>query len=72
MPVIVSITDAASHDPGCPLCSGGTDYDDNTAVLAVAHLPTETALADICARVVTYADGRYYANSTGALIPPDA
>ncbi|MEX1361505.1 MAG: hypothetical protein AB1Z98_00140 [Nannocystaceae bacterium] len=85
MPVIVNITDAPSHDPGFPLCSGGTDYDNNAAVLAVAHTrtETETALADICARVVTvavndfdtcgpYADGLYYANSTGALIPPDA
>ena len=85
MPVVVNITDAPSHDPGNVLCSGGTDYDNNPSVLAEAHtrMETEVALNDICARVVTvavsdfdtcgpYADGLYYANSTGALIPPDA
>ncbi|MCA9706097.1 MAG: hypothetical protein KDK70_09640 [Myxococcales bacterium] len=85
MPVIVSITDAPSHDPGNVLCYGGTDYDNNASVLAVAHTrqQTEQALADICARVVTvavndfdscgpYGDGLYFAQSTGTAIPPDA
>ncbi|MEM9462207.1 MAG: hypothetical protein AAGF11_49085 [Myxococcota bacterium] len=85
MPVIVSISDAPSHDPGNALCYGGQDYDNNAAVLAVAHTrqQTEQALADICARVVTvavndfdscgpYADGLYFAESTGTLIPPGA
>lgn len=86
MPVIVSISDATSHDPGNALCfMGGQDYDNNAAVLAVAHTrqETEQALADICARVVTVAvndfdscgplsDGLYFANSTGTNIPPGA
>ena len=85
MPVIVSISDAPSHDPGNPLCSGGTDYDSNGPVLAVAHTrqQTEAALGDICARVVTvavndfdtcgpYGDGVYFAEATGTVIPPDA
>ncbi len=85
MPVIVSISDAPSHDPGNVLCYGGTDYDNNASVLATAHTrqQTEQALADICARVVTvavndfdscgpYGDGVYFAESTGTVIPPDA
>lgn len=85
MPVVVNITDAISHDPGNVLCSGGTDYDSNASVMAEAHTraEAEAALNAICARVVTvavsdfdgcspYSDGLYYANATGALIPPDA
>lgn len=85
MPVVVSITDAISHDPGNALCSGGTDYDNNASVLAAAHTrqQTLTALGDICARVVTvavndfdgcspYSDGIYYAENTGTVIPPEA
>lgn len=85
MPVIVSITDAPSHDPGNVLCYGGQDYGSVAAVDAAAHTrqETEAALEAICARVVTvavndfdgcspYSDGIYFAESTGTLIPPDA
>jgi hypothetical protein len=85
MPVIVTVTDAPSHDPGNVLCYGGQDYDNNAAILAVAHTrqQTVTALNDICARVVTvavndfdgcspYSDGVYFAENTGTVIPPEA
>jgi hypothetical protein len=85
MPVIVSITDAPSHDPGNVLCYGGQDYGANAGVIAVAHTrqQTVTALGEICARVVTvavndfdscgpYGDGVYFAENTGTVIPPEA
>ena len=85
MPVIVSITDAPSHDPGNMLCYGAADYDEEPAVAAAAHTRQEAmaALEDICARVVTvavsdfddcgpYSDGLEFAESTGARIPPEA
>src|SRR5690606_9204203 len=86
LPVIVSITDAPSHDPGVPMCGFGQDYDDDPAVLAVAATRAETkdALAAICGRVVTVAvsdfnsscgplaDGVDFAEATGAPLPPGA
>lgn len=86
LPVIVSITDAQTHDPGVPMCGFGPDYDDNPAVLAVAATRAEAkdALAAICGRVVTVAvsnfdptcgplaDGVDFAEATGAIIPPEA
>ncbi len=86
LPVIVSITDAQSHDPGVPMCGFGTDYDADPAVLAAAHTRQQAkdALDAICGRVVTVAasnfdpscgplaDGTDFAEATGSLIPPDA
>ena len=87
MPVIVPISDADSHriapDPGN--CSGATTEDYTGAVATVAHsLPqAETALNNICARVVGIAPSNndgcdavpYYTaltTATGSRIPPAA
>lgn len=86
MPVIVSVTDARSHDPGVALCGGGTDYDADPSVLAVAatRAQTKDELSAICGRVLTMAvsnhdpacgpvaDGTDLAEATGALVPPVA
>jgi len=86
LPIIVSITDNQSHDPGVPMCGFGTDYDSNAAVLAEAatRADTKLALEAICGRVVTVAvsnfdpacgplaDGVDFAETTGAQIPPEA
>lgn len=86
LPVIVSITNAPTHDPGGPACHGGLGYDTDPAVLAVAatRSATEAALAAICGRVVTMAvsdfdpscgplaDGVALAEATGATVYPAA
>jgi hypothetical protein len=87
LPVVVSITDAPSHNPDNEGCKGptfATGYSANPAVAAVAHGMQETVLAldGICARVVQIAtaqgpcsplaDGVALATQTGAVIPPDA
>lgn len=86
LPIIVTITDNQSHDPGVPMCGFGTDYDNDPSVLAVAATRAEThaALEAICGRVVTVAvsnfdascgplaDGVDFAEATGSLIPPQA
>lgn len=87
LPVVVSITDAPSHNPdneGCKAPTFSTGYSTNPAVAAVAHGMQETVLAldAICARVVQIAtsqgpcsplaDGVALATQTGAVIPPDA
>ncbi len=86
LPVIVSVTDNSTHDPGLPLCTGATDYESNASVFAVAatRADTHTALNDICARVVTVAvsnfnpgcgplaDGVDFAEATDSVIPPEA
>ena len=87
MPVVVSITDAISHDNLAPnLCSGEPTYPSNPMVSAVAHDSQQTldALGSLCARVVSVvvsnfspdcgplADAEMLATETGALIPPEA
>lgn len=86
LPIIVSITDNQSHDPGVPMCGFGSDYDNDPSVLAVAatRAQTHAALEEICGRVVTVAvsnfdpscgplaDGVDFAEATGSLIPPQA
>ncbi len=86
MPVIVSITDAVSHENDASNTCLGTSYDDDPSTAAVAHDRQQTydALGDICARVVPVAvsnfsttcgplvDGQDFATETGAIIPPDA
>lgn len=87
LPVVVSITDAPSHNPdneACEAQSFSSGYSTNPAVGGVAHGMQETvaALDAICARVVqiatqqgncsALADGVALATQTGAVIPPDA
>lgn len=84
MPIIVSVTDAPSHDPDNDACSG-TKYSQDAGVQAVAHgrAATMAALGQICARVVQIAtsggggctslgDANEFASTTGALVPPEA
>jgi hypothetical protein len=80
LPVVVSITDAISHDPAHNECGQGYAG----AVQAVAHSREQAmdALDGICARVVQIAlfpgacsaleDGIRFAEATGAVIPPEA
>lgn len=82
LPIIVSITDAVSHDIDDPTCGRGY----TGAVAASAHGSTAmfSALEGICARVVSVAvgnlapscspleDGETYARGTGSVIPPTA
>jgi len=80
LPVVVSITDANSHDAVNNDC--GQAY--AGAVQAVAHSREQAmdAMGGICARVVqialfdgscsALADGVAFAEATGALIPPEA
>lgn len=81
LPVVVSITDAVSHDTLDNSCF--QQY--AGAVAAVAHSRDQTvgALRNICARVVQIAtngapscspmsDGIFLAQQTGAVIPPEA
>lgn len=82
MPVVVSITDAVSHDTGVNDCFQG--YTGAVAAIAASETEAMNALGDICARVVPVAvgafgsscsplaDGTRYAETTGAVIPPDA
>jgi hypothetical protein len=88
MPVIVPISDADSHriSPDAGNCSYETPdyYDANVAAYAHSLPQTETALSNICARIVGIAptttgdtcDAQTYyrelATSTGARIPPTA
>lgn len=82
LPVIVSITDAISHDTQSNACAneqyGGT-------VVAAAHSQQEAldALGAICGRVIqiaagstgactAYEDGVQFAEGTGAVVPPEA
>ena len=83
MPVVVSITDAVSHNSeGC-----GVDYAGAVAAVAASEAEAMEALQNICARVVPVAvgfsngsaggcnalgDGIDYANATGSVIPPEA
>ncbi len=82
LPVVVSITDAISHDPDSNAC---TDEQYGGSVAAVAHNQQEAidALGAICGRVIqiasgstgsctAYADGVQFAEQTGAVIPPEA
>lgn len=82
-PVVVSITDATSHDAADNTCSQ-EQYTD-ASVAAVAHTEGEAmdALNAICARVVQIAtagsaectalgDGVKFATQTGAIVPPEA
>jgi hypothetical protein len=85
MPVIVSITDAISHENAANPCLGAS-YTGNAGVAAVAHNRSNmfAALGEICARVVPVvvsnfaascsplSDGNEFATQTGAIIPPDA
>ncbi len=82
LPVVVSITDAISHDPDSNACSN-EQY--AGAVAGVAHSQQEAidALGAICGRVIqiasgstgactAYADGVEFAEQTGAVVPPEA
>lgn len=85
MPVIVSITDAASHAPGETGDSCGRDYSPAVKAVAATREQTEQALEDICARVITVAsagnhnpapecspriDGKRLADATEARVSP--
>ncbi len=82
MPVVVSITDAVSHDTAANNCS--QQYGGSVAAVAASKADAMTALDGICARVVSVAVGNYntscgpladgidFAETTGAMIPPDA
>jgi hypothetical protein len=86
LPLVVTVTDAWSHDPGNPLCTIETGYDDDRSVFAVAHTrqEAELALVEICARAMTvavgdfdpvcsgYADGVSFAEATGTVVLPAA
>lgn len=84
MPIIVSITDAVSHE-NAAMCQGSS-YSGDGSVAAVAHDRAQMydALDAICARVVPVAvgnfsatcgplaDGTEFATNSGAVIPPEA
>ena len=82
MPVVVSVTDAVSHDAEPGSC--GELYGGGVAAVAATETEAMAALVDICARVVPVAvgnfnascgplaDGTRFAEATGAVIPPDA
>lgn len=87
LPVVVSITDALSHDPdGNAACNFGGPEQYAGAVAAVAHNETEAmdAMNAICGRVIqiavnqsggtcnAYEDGVLFNEATGAVIPPEA
>lgn len=86
MPIIVSITDAVSHENNVANTCANPTYDNDGSVAAVAHDRTDmySALDDICARVVPVAvgdfsaicgplaDGTEFAETTRAIVPPDA
>jgi len=83
-PVVVSITDAPSHDPGGNAACSGEVY--GGAVAGVAHTQAQamSALNAICGRVIqiavnqssgtcnAYEDGVQFNEATGALVPPEA
>ncbi len=82
LPVVVSITDAVSHDPVDNTC---TNELYNDSVQAVAHTQAEAmaAMEAICGRVIqiaiggtgsctAYDDGVEFAEATGAVVPPEA
>ena len=85
MPIIVPITDAVSHENAVNACVPIT-YPANASIAAVAHDRTDlyAGLGDICARVVTVAvaqfgatcsplaDGIEFAETTRAVVPPEA
>ena len=85
-PVVVSITDALSHDPDGAGCNWGGAENYAGAVAGVAHNQTEAmnALNAICGRVIqiavnqsggtcnAYEDGVQFNEATGAVIPPEA
>lgn len=85
MPVVVSITDAASHAPGESDDACGRDYNAEVNAVAATRAQTEKALKDICARVITVAsagnrntkpecsarvDGERLAKATEARVSP--
>lgn len=84
MPVVVTITDAISHEPGgSGSCGGNINY--SAAINALAHTRAQAkaALGDICARAVGVAsdaaascsgqaDLEDFATATGAVVPPAA
>ncbi|MCX4245391.1 vWA domain-containing protein [Paraliomyxa miuraensis] len=80
LPVIVSITNAVSHDTVDSTCD--RLYSPEVAAVAHSREQTVAALDAICARVVQIAlsggscsamsDGRVLAEATGAVIPPEA
>lgn len=85
MPVVVSITDAASHAPGETLDGCGRDYHPEVKAVAATRAQTEEALEKICARVITVAsegnldvneacspriDGKKLADATKARVSP--
>lgn len=80
LPVVVSITNAVSHDTVDSSCE--RLYSPEVAMVAHSRQQTVEALHGICARVVQIAlaggacspmtDGRVLAEETGAVIPPEA
>lgn len=85
-PLVVSITDALSHDPmGNAACDFGGPELYSGDVAANAHNQTQAmdALNAICGRVIqiavggtgtcsAYDDGIQFAEATGAMVPPEA
>jgi len=85
-PLVVSITDALSHDPmGNAACDFGGPEVYTGAVATNAHNQTQAmdALNSICGRVIqiavggtgacsAYDDGVQFAEATGAMVPPEA
>ncbi len=85
-PLVVSITDALSHDPmGNAACDFGGPEVYAGAVATNAHNQTQAmdALNSICGRVIqiavgatgtcsAYDDGVQFAEATGAMVPPEA
>lgn len=85
-PIVVSITDALSHDPmGDAACEfGGAEvYAGAVAPLAHSQQQAMDALNSICGRVIqiavggpgpcsAYDDGLQFNQATGALVPPEA
>lgn len=82
LPVIVSITDAISHDTASNACS---EEQYSGAVAGVAHSQQQAvdALGAICGRVIqiaagstgactAYADAVEFAEATGSVVPPEA
>lgn len=84
LPVVVSITDAISHDTASNACSGlGEQYAGSVATVAHSQAEALDALNGICGRVIqiaagstgsctAYEDGVQFSEGTGAVIPPEA
>lgn len=82
-PVVVSITDAVSHDTASNACTS-EQYGGTVAPVAHSQAQAMTALNAICGRVIqiavgtstgscsAYEDGVQFNEATGAVVPPEA